>query len=682
MPITMGGMASGIDTDNVIKKLVDVEARPIRQWENEIKASRRKKEALNGLKSRLTNLSNAAKDLYGFRASYNDKRAISSNPGVLEATASKFAKNGVRKIEVIELATTHKISSDTILKDRNLPSGKFRIEVNGESEIIKFRGGKLKSLQRKIEETASDLVSTSTIKTTDKNYILTIESKTPGKKGEIILNGDKKLLKTIGLIKGEKGESKNETDIILDKKYFTSYIGDKTIKEQNGSLRVDNNGRSLTLKSIVWKEYILPVAIPVKKDTTLEFNIDINKPKKVKEKEEVLPYRIEIGPEEKVIIKGIELKGYNISRIRSIEEKKIEKEIIDDVVGIGIVSVDNGTRREKIYSLDKNRKGKQEMPVGIDFSGKIISKIVFYCNDGIATFSDVRIITPLKGYGILEPKNIITKANDAKLKVDGIEVVRDKNNNLDDVLKGVTLNIRNTSKIPVSLTIEPDIEKAVDKIKKFVQLYNEYLDYNKQLTKASKTTKPGEYNKVKYTSGPFVGDMTISRLENSLKTVIGEAYHSMADKPIRIFPQIGVSTGAINADWESIKEGKLLIDEEMLKKVIMDNPEGILEFFGSDTDGDDRIDNGLGYRLVYTVKPYIQTGKNIIVAKIDMEDNAIKSSEDRIERQKEHLKKYEDKLRRKFTAMEKAVSGAKSQGNWMKSQMKGMGNSGQGSRGK
>lgn len=323
MPVTMGGMASGIDTEAVIKKLVEVEAKPIKKWEEEKSICEKRKLALNELKSFLIDLSNSAKELYGFRASYDDKKAISSNTNVLQATANKFASTGIRKIETLGLASAHKIATDPIPKNKKLPSGKFKIEINGESEIIKFRGGKLKSLQSKIDEIASDLINTSYIKTFDENYILTLESNTSGQKGEIKITGDKKFLKNIGLIKGEKGEKKQRQDLIFDKKYFTSYIGEKKPETQNGSLEVEKGGRSIIIQSVLWQEYALPVNIPVKKNTLLEFDILY---KGIEEKkEEVLPFKIEIGPEERVVIKGIELEGYNITRVRPIERKEKKK---------------------------------------------------------------------------------------------------------------------------------------------------------------------------------------------------------------------------------------------------------------------------------------------------------------------------------------------------------------------
>lgn len=663
MPVTMGGMSSGLDTENIIQKLVEVEARPIHQWAGEKETHRKRKDALGDLKNNLTKLNESAKDLYGFRASYNDKKAVSSNPGVLDASANKLADKGAREIKVKELASIHKISSDKISKDEKLPSGKFKIEVNGESHAIKFNGGTLDSLRDKIAETSSDIVSSAYVKTDGNNYIMTVESKTPGKKGEIILTGDKDLLKKIGLVKGEVGEKQDKISLIFDNKYFTSYTGETKIEKEDGSLEVSQDGKSLKMNGLLWREYVLPVAVQIKKDTILEVAIDYEK--EIPEQEENIPYRLELGPDEEVNIKGIKLKGYNVPRIRPLE-KSPEKKPVVNVVGIGVVSTENDKRTEKIYERGKDVKGKQVLPIGIDFDGKSVSKIIFYCNEGSAKYADANITTPVKGTGILEPKTIIKAASDAKIDLDGVELLRDKNDNLNDVIKGVNLNLKRSSNDPVTLTIEPDIDKSIDKIKKFVKAYNDYLDLNTKLTKTTRITKPDNFTKSKDEIGLFVGDMTILRLENSLKTAIGESYPSRVENPIKILVQTGISTGTINAEWESIKAGKLVVDEEKLRRTIDSNPEGISEFFGSDTDGDTRVDNGMAYRMEMLLRPYLMSGKNIIAAKTEEENENIKNTDNRISRHKEHLKKYEDKLRVKFAAMEKSISGAKNQQNWMK----------------
>ncbi len=668
MPVTFGGMASGLNTDDIIKKLVEVEARPIRQWEDEKATFNRRKEALGELRTRVNAVNAAARELYGHRAAYADKSALSSNPGVIDATANRYADKGVRRLEVLELASTHRLSTDSIADDQRFSEGKFKIEINGVSKIVRFRGGTLKSLQEQIDEAASDIVSTSYVNTTENKHVLTLESKTSGKKGEINLSEGKDFLYAIGLVKGEKGEEKQKTALVFDNKYFVPYAG-KDPGKDDGSIEVDKDGKKISINGALWREYVLPAGVGAKKNTVIEFNVNHTPPEQ--EKEDNLPYRLEIGPDEKTVIKGIELHGYNVSRIRPLKKKEPKKEI-SDVLGIGVVSQVGDKREEKLYPVDKKFSGKMEIPVGADFDGKTISKVIFYGNEGASVFSDAAIFTPLDGKGLLDPKHEVAKAADARVKVDGIEVTRDKNEGLTDVVKGLTLDLRAKSDGVVTVKVEPNVQKAVEKVKAFVEAYNNYLELNRLLIKTEKSEKPGDYKSNKYKNGLFVGDMTILRLENTLKETVSNAYPSRAEKPIKLITQMGVSTGAINASWENIREGKLVVDEERLLSTLKDNPEGVEEFFGSDNDGDNRIDSGMAFRVETVLRPYVSSGKNIIANKMDLEDTNIQATNSRIERHQDHLKKYEDKLRKKFSTMEQSISGAKSQGDWMKNQMKGM----------
>ena len=136
-----------------------------------------------------------------------------------------------------------------------------------------------------------------------------------------------------------------------------------------------------------------------------------------------------------------------------------------------------------------------------------------------------------------------------------------------------------------------------------------------------------------------------------------------------MLPQIGISTGKVNAAWDTIKEGKLQLDEDLLRNSIISNPEGVKELFGSDNDGDNRIDNGFGYTAENTLEPYVRPGQNIVKTKMDEQDDSVKRLDENINRQQDHLKAYQTKLRQKFGAMEKAVSSSKSTQNWMKQQM-------------
>jgi len=663
MPVTLGGVASGMDTDSIIAKLLDVEAQPIKQYEQDKKLSSYKKEALKNLQGKLKDLDGKARDLYGFRASFDDKLAVSSDSTVLDARGTKQADVGTKKIEVMQLASAHKISSDPVDGEKKLPAGSFTIIVNGVEKKVSFKGGKLKSLNDMINESASEIISSEYVNTEGTSNIIVLTSKTTGKKGEINFTGGEELLKEAGFIKGEKVTDQKDTPVVLDSKYIMSYSGEPKPEGQDGNMSVGRDGAELTINGVLWREYELPLKTMVEKDTVFRFTFKYDK-----QIEEKVPLRIETGPDEEINVKGIKLHSYNISRLRPLSKKEDRK--FDTIIGVGAVVFDKGKRIEKIYPVDKDAANKYELPIGKDFEGKSLEKLIFYCNDGKVIFSDALIVTPVKSKGNFELKNIVEEAANAKLKVDGVVIERERNDELNDIIKGLVLNLKRKSEIPVEIKTTYDVDKSLKKIKDFVDSYNAYIDMHIQLTKTVKTDKPGQSEKLSE-SGLFVSDSTLIRLENMIKTTVNGAYSSRLEKQIRLFTQMGVSTGKVNSNWDSIKEGKLTIDEDELRKAIAENPEGVTAFFGADTDGDNRTDSGMAFTLVRELEPYISYGKNIIQTKIDYEDELIKMANQKIEKQMTHLKQYEEKLRKKFGTMEKTISGSKQQQDWMKNQMGG-----------
>jgi len=664
MPISMSGMASGMDTDAIVEKLVNVESRPIKQLEIRKRNHSSRKEGLKTLGKYLDDMNSAARELYGFGSSFNDKKVLLSDSTVLDAKANAGADSGDKKIKVIQLASSHKVSTDPVDEKALLPAGTFAIEIDGAKQTIKFKGGTLKELEEKIRESASDLVTASYLRKEGDAYVLTLQSKRTGEKGEIRLTGEKDILEKAGLISGKAQAEKKEVAVTFDARYFTSYMGESRPGSESGSIRVGDGGRSVSLQGLVWREYALPVEIALQPDTMIEFDVSYGEKKS---DDSIIPGRLRLGPEEKINIKGIILEGYNIERKR--EGRKEMAPLFDSLVGIGLVSMDGSRRSERIYPVGSDVRGAVRIEAGKDFKKGAISKIVLYCNSGAVEIANVRIATPVEAKDWYAMKNVIGAPRDARLSIDGVEISRDRNDRLTDVIRGVELTLKRVRVSEVGLTIEQNADAPVDRIKKFVDAYNKYLDYQRDLTRAAKAEKPGDYEKVASQSGLFVGDMTLMRLQSALQSTVTSAYVSPSDKPVRMLSQMGVSTGAINAEWESIKSGKLLVDESLLRKTIEENPDGVAEFFGFDSDGDGKPDNGMAVKFVYVLKPYVSSGKNIIAAKIDLEENSIKLADDSIRQKEDHLKAYQEKLKRKFASMEQAISETNSQKQWMKYQL-------------
>ncbi len=667
MPVTISGMSSGLDTDGIIEKLVNVEARPIRQLEIRKKNHNSRKEGLQTLSGQLEEIDKAARDLYGFRSSFHDKKVAASDSSVIDAKANKNADTGIKRVRVIQLATHHRVASAELGEDEVLPAGTISIEVDGKNAAVNFTGGTLKALKEKIDESASELVVPAYIRKSGTRYILTLQSKTIGEKGAMLFSGDRDLLLKSGLVTEGSADKKDEASLTFDSRYFTSYMGSGRPGKESGRIDVGNGGVSVTVRGLLWREYALPVELAVKSGSVLEFNLGYNAGSGGDEG----PAKIEVGPQERTNIKGIILEGYNIERKR--EVKRDDPKAFDSVMGIGLVSTAGGKRTEKIYPVSAGAAGPMTVEAGRDFPGGKISRIIFYCNTGVMDVSGMRLVSPVERKGGMEPGNVIAKAQDAKLSVDGIEVTRERNDDLNDVIKGVTLNLKRASGDDVKLTVEPGSDEGLEKIKKFVEAYNRYLELHRNLTKAGISDRPGDYEKTRAETGLFSSDTTLVRLQNSLNAAVTGAYSGGGEEPIRHLTQMGISTGAVNAEWETIRSGSLVIDEAALRKAIGENPDGVAAFFGNDTSGDNRIDDGMAYKVVYVLRPYVSSGKNIIAAKLELEDNSIRLADDSIKRHEDHLKKYEDKLRSKFRRMEQAITQTNSQQQWMKNQLGGAG---------
>ena len=142
MPVSMSGMASGMDTESIINNLDEIERRPIQQLEIDKNKYRNRKEALKQLQGVLEEIDKNAKNLFGFRASFDDKKALSSDTSIIEATATKKAKEGSTALKIVKTATNHKVSSDPVKNDEKLPPlhSLSLSTANGDREVSRAAG--------------------------------------------------------------------------------------------------------------------------------------------------------------------------------------------------------------------------------------------------------------------------------------------------------------------------------------------------------------------------------------------------------------------------------------------------------------------------------------------------------------------------------------------------------------
>lgn len=119
---------------------------------------------------------------------------------------------------------------------------------------------------------------------------------------------------------------------------------------------------------------------------------------------------------------------------------------------------------------------------------------------------------------------------DANFIIDGVEIIRGSNV-ISDVLTDVTLTLKNTSETAVNVDISPDIEKIKENIEKFINSYNEVINY---LT--SRTSIDGELNVREI----FSGDTQMRGLRIDLRMIVGGVVSGIEEgKPNSLF-DIGI----------------------------------------------------------------------------------------------------------------------------------------------
>jgi len=111
----------------------------------------------------------------------------------------------------------------------------------------------------------------------------------------------------------------------------------------------------------------------------------------------------------------------------------------------------------------------------------------------------------------LEEPDVLQEHQNAVFTVNGLTVERGKNEGIDDVIKGVTLNFKGKTGEKATVKIGTDTALMKDKIKAFVDQYNKLVDAFKKYGKA-------EQAQIDSGTGPAVlsGDATLRSLESMI----------------------------------------------------------------------------------------------------------------------------------------------------------------------
>jgi flagellar hook-associated protein 2 len=635
---TIPGLSSGQNTNDLVRKLVDVESKPIRRWEKENEHNKVQIRAWTELKNQTTNLQVKTKNLTSFTSPFASKKITANEEGYLTGEAGKGAKAARQEIEIIQLASRHKIAGNKIPIETKIPPGKFSIISKYKRINFEFQGGDPDKLVEKIRISGSQVSRAAVTKVDSDHVVISLTAIQFGKESILKFLDPDGVLKTAGLVGDDVPEPPPVSNSI--------------------SLAAESASPYLPEKFTALSENLVPQRKP----------------------------------------EGIELKvktayKFPVERIRIPKTSAIEVAVntgedgrIPDYIGMGIVYDTKEGEKTKYTSIE-NKDGKFTFPIS-DFARdqSILAIILANSSDMDFKITSIDLVNPgdIVGAPII---NEVVAAQDAIFKIDGIQLTRDNNENIRDALEGTSLTLLRETQNPITLEVISDTKRGLNMIREWVEAYNSLLKYSRDISVPSKDDKIDKSNASnenpeldisqdfwnnKNRSGILAGDPTIMRLIVGLKTAAGASYPSSTEPRFKVLSDIGITTGDPGSSWKQIQDGFLTINESELQNALADYPDSVRELFASDTNEDNKMDDGVGMTILETIKPYTQFTSGIVSSKVKLAESQMQENSKKIRDYESHLVNYEKKLKQKFEYMEQGIGKNKNIGTYLNQSIKQM----------
>ncbi len=161
--ISFGGLASGMDTDTIIRSLVAIRRQPIVRLEDRISGYNQTKSAYSDLESKLRDLMAKAQEL-DTPTEFASLSATSGDESLLTATAGSLAQQGSYSVTVNNLATAQKDRSQGYdASTDSVGTGTFTITVDGDPTDITLSAGTSSLADLKFAINEADAGVTATI---------------------------------------------------------------------------------------------------------------------------------------------------------------------------------------------------------------------------------------------------------------------------------------------------------------------------------------------------------------------------------------------------------------------------------------------------------------------------------------------------------------------------------------
>jgi len=665
------GVRSRFNSEKIIEDLMKLENLPKEKIEKGVESLQNQRGYWQEVGNRIRSVQKSANFLYSFQNPFNERIANSADESVITASATREAAEQTYRFTVKQVAQADRFLSSPLDEKTRVESGNYTFTVGDEKISINYRGGALKDFVDVVNRRGRDKISASLITIQSGTKSLLLESKLTGEKNRLMFSdAASDLAVRLGMMEAAN-DTRKEISITENNVRKTGQ-SPQNVKINEGALLVP----ALSSAS-------LPINVSLSADSPIMLKLDTST---AVENSGIL--NIPQTPPGPTVPKGaVTYGGITIDNEPSLAPLPDLKPSAppprkDDMAVLSLVFAD-GTQAKLPAITDSSAPVTRQYRLSDIAQGRTIASLNIENSNTHrdVSITNVEIFDPTATNGGLRPLNSVSNSRDAIIAMEGIEITR-PSNNIDDIVPGLTLNVKGVSEKPVELKVSVDRERIKEAIITFVGNYNRLIAEINVLTapirdglrddrgnfarneRADRIINeltyltPEEAAEMRKRVGAFSGDTTLNSLKNNLQRTVTAPYPTDLERELSMLAQIGISTNASvgTSGYEPANlRGYLQINEEKLDAALETKAPVIKQLFATDTTGDLIADTGVAVNVETLAKPFLDNG-GIIALKTNTIDSRIQQDSKRIGTMEKQLAAKEQELKIQYARMESAYA--------------------------
>jgi flagellar hook-associated protein 2 len=719
--LAVGGLMSGIDTESMFAQLREAYRKPVELMETRKEDYNVKLSAYSTLQAKLVALRTAAKEM-DTSSEFASLSATSSDEDVLTATTISTAKDMTYNMQVKALAQTHKVATArTYSSTETFGDGDLTIQVgnNTARTITLDSSDTIQDIADEINNDSSMDVVAATVFDGDK-YRLMISAKEAGDENIVNITVSESgatptNIDSSGLSQLAYDNFKTETATVYDT-FTGGRIEINADTSQGFSVLIDSGD---TMQDIV------------DKINNSDYWYETDGSAKLSD-EDIASVT---SPPKAVLVNDFTDSGKVFIRADGVDTWDASTATKDDggTVPATELLVDDVFMKDNMYFQTDTASDSTDT-----FNGSLVfnttitydtttavpnDETITEIKDGINDLhSDITASTvedPSTGFLYLKFTGIEADANgapdytdsignfsgrmhvnsknmsrsqygqDATIVVDGTTIKRDANS-FDDMLTGVTINLKKTSYNSttssydtLTLDVARNSSAMVEKFEAVAEAYNDLVDFFEEYQgvqlkedESSKSLEDGMMDLITILSGdelkkddddspieygPLMGDSTTSMVKDKLFNISFSDVNGV-DASYNNLAELGIT----------LTYGKMTIDKDQFTAAVSANADAISEFFTNDTTSSQGFAVKLIDAIDNMVENYASDQKGILLARQDGLQSTIDRLDEQIASQEDRINSVMERTRAQFNSLEVLMGQYQTTSSYLASQLASM----------